>query len=93
MGPTLVSYLRGAGAVGIRAGDTEAAATGGELCSTAGGGEEVSTRGLKLCPPWVLAMLGLRKRWRGWRISATPEKQNTKNYENVQMKMRKCSHN
>ena len=48
-------------------------------------------RGLKLCPPRVLAMLGLGKRWRGWRISATSEKQNTKNYENMQLKMRKIT--
>ena len=59
------------------------AAVGGALCPTTGGGEEGCTRGLKLCPPRVLAMLGLGKRWRGWRISAIPEKQNTKNYENV----------
>ena len=58
-------YLRGTGVVGIGAGDIAAALAGGELCSMAGGGEEVRTRGLKLCPPRVLAMLGLRKRWKG----------------------------
>ena len=75
-----MSYLRGAGAVGIRAGarDAAAVAVGGELYPLAGGGEERRTRGLKLCPPWVLAMLGLGKRWIGWRIYATPANQNTK---------------
>ena len=31
------------------------------------GGEEGRTRGLKLSPPQFLAMLGLGRRWRGWR--------------------------
>ena len=74
-------------------GDAAEAVLGGFLYPAAGGGKEGHTRGLKLFPPRVLAMLGLGKRWRGWRISATPEKQNTKNYENVQLKMRKCNHN
>ena len=69
---------QGGGGGGAGAGDIATALARGELCSMAGGGEEVRTRGLKLCPPWVLAMLGLRKRWRGWRNFATPEKQNTK---------------
>ena len=85
-----MSYLRGAGAVGTGVGD---AAAGGELYPTAGGGEKGRSRGLKLCPPWVLAMLRLGKRWRGWRIYATHANQNTKNYENVQLKMRKCNQN
>ena len=51
-------YLRGTGAIGTGAGDTAVAVAGGELCLVAGGGEEGLTRGLKLCPPWVLAMLG-----------------------------------
>ena len=33
-------------------------AGGGELCPVAGGGEEGRTRGLKLCPPRVLAIPG-----------------------------------
>ena len=90
-----MSYLRGAGAVGTGAGagDVTSDATGGELCPTVRGGEEGRTRGLKMSPPWVLAMLGLGKGWREWRISATPENQNTRNYENVQLKMRKCNQN
>ena len=75
-----------------RTGDAIVVAVGGELCPATRGGEEGRTRGLKLCPPRVLAKLGLGKRWRGWRISATPVKQNTKNYENVQLKMRKITH-
>ena len=83
-----MSYLRGTRVVGTEAGAGDAAATaaGGELCSAAGGGKEGRTRGLKLYPPRVL---GLGKTWRGWRISTTPTNQNTKNYENVQLKMRK----
>ena len=75
-----MSYLVGAGAVGTGAGagDAAAAAAGGELCPSAGGREEGRTRGPKLCPPRVLAMLGLGKRWRGGRIFATPVNQNTK---------------
>ena len=71
-----MSYLRGAGAIGIGAGEGDAAVATirGDLCPAAGGGEEGSTRGLKLCPPRVLALLGLGKRWRGWGISATHEK-------------------
>ena len=57
---------------GTRAGDVAVVVAGGELCPAAGGGEEGRTRGLKLCPPWVLIMLGLGRRRRGWRISATP---------------------
>ena len=64
-----MSYLRGVGVVGTgagaREGDAAVAAAGGELCPATGGGEEGHTRGLKLCPPWVLAMLGLGKRWIG----------------------------
>ena len=56
--PTLVLYLRGTGAVGTGAGDTTLVVAGGELCPVAGGGEEGRTRGLKLCPPRVLAMPG-----------------------------------
>ena len=75
-----MSYLRGVGPVGTGAGagDAIAAAVGGELCSTARSGEEGRTRGLKLFPPRVMAMLGLGKRWRGWRIYTTPANQNTK---------------
>ena len=83
-------YRRGIGAGGTGAGDAAVSIIGGELCPTARGGEEGSTRGLKLCPPWVLAMLRLGKRRRWWRISATPAQHNTKNYKNVQSKMRKC---
>ena len=72
-------------------GDAARAAAGGVLCPTTGGGKEGCTRGLKLCPPRVLAMLRLGKIWRGWRISATLEKQNIKNYENVKLKMRKIT--
>ena len=90
-----MSYLRGVGAVGTGAGVGDAAAAettaGGELCPAAGGGEEGRTRGLKLCPPRVLAILRLGKRWRGWKISATPANKNTNNYENVQLKMRKIT--
>ena len=32
----------------------------------AGGEEELRTRGLKLCPPRVFTMAGLRKEMRGW---------------------------
>ena len=108
MGPTLVSYLRGAGArvTGTVVATTAAVAAGmagalwlavaaaamGRCAATAatavsggaavaagavsgprlgppaGGGEEWHTRGLKLCPPRVLTMLGLEKgrRWREW---------------------------
>ena len=72
------------------------AAAGGVLYPAVGGGEEGQTQGLKLCAPQVLAMLGLGKRWRGWRISATHVKQNykkKKQCENVHKRMRKCSHN
>ena len=51
-------YLRGAGAIGTGVGDTTLAVARGELCPAIGGGEEGPTRGLKLCPPRVLAMLG-----------------------------------
>ena len=83
-----MSYLLGSGAVGTGAGTGDAvaaaaAAAGGELCPLAGGREEGRTRGLKLGPPRVLAMLGLGKRWRGWRIFATLANKNTKNYEHV----------
>ena len=40
------------------AGGTTLVAVGGELCPGAWGGEEGRTRGLKLCPPRVLAILG-----------------------------------
>ena len=51
-------YLRGIEATGIGAGDTTLVVVGGELCLVAGGGEEGRTRGLKLYPPRVLAILG-----------------------------------
>ena len=54
------------------------------LCPAARGGEEGRTRGLKFCPPRVLTMIGLGKRWRA-------ANQNTKIYENVQLKMRKIT--
>ena len=40
------------------AGGMALVAVGGELCPVAGGGEEGRTRGLKPCPPRVLAILG-----------------------------------
>ena len=81
VGPTLVAYLRGAGAgaIGTLEATTVAAAAGiagalwlavaaavGAAAVAVGGGEEWSTRGLKLCPPRVLTMPGLEKerRWR-----------------------------
>ena len=73
-------------------GDAAGAAAGVVLCPTTRGGKEGRTRGLKLCPSRVLTMLGLGKSRRGWRIYATPEKQNTKNFENVKLKMRKNTH-
>ena len=54
----LVLYLRGIEATGTGAGDTTLVVVGGELCPVAGGGEEGRTRGLKLYPPWVLAIPG-----------------------------------
>ena len=39
------------------------------------GGKEGRTRGLKLCPPRVLAMLGLRKGWKMWRGSLLQERE------------------
>ena len=51
-------YLRGAGAVGTRVGDATLAVARGELYPSVGDREEGRTRGLKLCPPQVLAMLG-----------------------------------
>ena len=42
----------------MRVGGTTLVAVGGELCLVAGGGEEGRTRGLKLCPPRVLAIPG-----------------------------------
>ena len=56
--PTLMLYLRGTGEVGMGTGDKTLTVAGGELCPVAGGGEEGRTQGLKLCPPWVLAMPG-----------------------------------
>ena len=55
-----MSYLRGTGVVGTgaRARNVSTAAAGGELYLAAGGGEEGRTRGLKVCPPRVLAMFG-----------------------------------
>ena len=46
----------------------EAAISGPGFNRLAGGGEEWRTRGLKLCLPCVLTMLGLKKgrRWREW---------------------------
>ena len=76
-------YLRGTRVGGTGVGDAAMATVGGKLCPAAEEGEERSTRGLKLCPPWVLAMLELGRRRRWWRISATPAQQNTKNYKNV----------
>ena len=40
------------------AGGTALVTVGGELCPGAWGGEEGRTRGLKLCPPRVLPILG-----------------------------------
>ena len=40
----------------------------------AGGGEEGRTRGLKLCLPRVLAMLGLGKRWGLYRVIGEGER-------------------
>ena len=54
----LVLFLRGIGAAGTRVGDMTLVVVGGELCLVAGGGEEGRTRGLKLYPPWVLAIPG-----------------------------------
>ena len=74
-----MSYLCGAEAVGIGVGDAARAATAGRdwqaaegptagaAATLARGGEEGRTRSLKLSPPRVSAMLGLGKRWRGWR--------------------------
>ena len=82
-----MSYLRGVEAVGTGASDATTVAAKGVLWAAVGGGEKGRTRGLKLCPPRVLAMFGLGKRWRGWRISATPAKHNSKN-QNVRMCIR-----
>ena len=54
----LVLYLRGIEAAGTGAWDMALVTVGGELCPVAGGGEEGRTRGLKLYPPRVLAILG-----------------------------------
>ena len=77
-----MSYLREARAARAGAGEATVAAVGGVPCpvagaptlegaaaASAGGGEEGRTHGLKLSPMRVLAMLGLGKRWRGWRGS------------------------
>ena len=56
--PALVLSVRCTGAVGMGAWDTTLVVVGGELCPVEGGGEERRTRGLKLYPPRVLAMLG-----------------------------------
>ena len=54
-----------AAAVGVA---TVVAGSGPGLNPPARGGEECRTRGLKLCPPRVLTMLGPEKgrRWREW---------------------------
>ena len=54
----LVLYLQGTGAAGTGAEDTTLVVLGGELYPVVGGGEEGHTRGLKLYPPWVLAIPG-----------------------------------
>ena len=54
------------------------------LDSPARGGEERSTRGLKLCPPRVFTMAGLEKerRWRGW-------EEEEKNINEFEMKLKR----
>ena len=47
-------------------GGAAAAETGPRLDPPAGGGEEWHTRGLKLGPPRIFTMVGLKKEMRGW---------------------------
>ena len=89
-----MSYLQGAGAVGIgaRARDAAAAAAGGELCPLAGG-----WRGKAHPRPKIVPSTGPGHAWireevdRVEDLCYTCKPKYQKNYENVQLKMRKIT--